>query len=93
MGGLGYEGKNTHERPSEKRQQLGAISCTSLNSEKRMNAQSSNNMFSNSAKAETTINSFQKGNNIFDKAFMNHTHILIITQKLIFLVSDQKIFQ
>ena len=31
VGGLGYEGKNTHERPSEKRQQLSAISCTSLN--------------------------------------------------------------
>ena len=29
-GGLGYEGKNTHERPSEKRQQLTVISCTSL---------------------------------------------------------------
>jgi len=62
VGGLGYEGKNTHERPSEKRQQQRDL-LHKFQLEKRMNAQSSNNMFTNSAKAEsTTINSSQKRN-------------------------------
>ena len=55
VGGLGYEGKNTHERPSEKRQQQQQRDLLhKFEVEKRMNAQSSNNMFTNSAKAETS---------------------------------------